>query len=846
MPRFTIERLRTLVLVGGLLLVAAIGAFLAAGKWKRQFLTKDLPKRLGVDIQQQADGVDYTQSRKGKTLFKIHAARAVQLKKDGKTLLHDVRIDLYGEDGKAADTIRGSEFEYDPGAGIAQAAGVVEITLMRPGEKPAIAQLKPGKPVEMPKVPSALGEITDSQIHVKTSGLVFDQKSGQATTSQRVDFAVRQGSGSSVGAVFDSDKGQLVLDHAVELHMNRTGAAGLSEPVTLHAGHAEFERKDQFARLTQARAEYSGGTADAALALVHFRDDGSLVRLDGSGGVALITAAGSHLAAPRGTLDFDENNHPRHGLLEGGAQLDSSTTGRQMHGSAPTAKLTFDTAGQLRLAHLEQGVQFESLTQATAAQGKATQSKRTWHSQTADIEFAASTAKRTSSTEAAGKKQPKAEARTIRGFGGVVITSETIGGPASDTGRLAADSIVAELAPGAILSTLTGTGHASFDQQTAAGAHQSSTSDQLVIHMAPSTGKSPAGTKGANAEIASILQTGHVQFTQNSPPDSPTRPGHAAEPGVRATADRADYDGPSQMLHLSGSPRVQNGTLDLAATRIDFARATGDAFAHGDVKASWSGSSAKGETLPGSTLLGGGAGSRGPVHAIAAEAELRKSTGEVLFRGTGTGAPRLWQGANSIAAPVILLNRLKQTLVATSTTAATPVRTVLIRTTPEKPAEKSKSATPSVIRLRSGELRYSEGERLALLKAGSAATVTAETTGQDGAATVNAQEAEIRLLPAGVHSGASGSSGNTSVDQMTARGHVVVDWPGRRGTGEKLVYQSEDGNFTLTGSSAVRPRITDQLRGTVTGNALIFHSRDDSVTVEGDGTKTVTETQSPK
>jgi lipopolysaccharide export system protein LptA len=234
------------------------------------------------------------------------------------------------------------------------------------------------------------------------------------------------------------------------------------------------------------------------------------------------------------------------------------------------------------------------------------------------------------------------------------------------------------------------------------------------------------------------------------------------------------------------------------------------------------------------------------VHANAAEAELRKSTGEVLFRGTGTGAPRLWQGANSIAAPVILLNRLKQTLVATSTTAATPVRTVLIRTTPEKPAEKSKSATPSVIRLRSGELRYSEGERLALLKAGSAATVTAETTGQDGAATVNAQEAEIRLLPAGVHSGASGSSGNTSVDQMTARGHVVVDWPGRRGTGEKLVYQSESSNFTLTGTSAVRPRITDQLRGTVTGNALIFHSRDDSVTVEGDGTKTVTETQSPK
>jgi lipopolysaccharide export system protein LptA len=102
----------------------AIAIFLAAGQWKLRRLVKDLPGRLGVDIQQQADGVNYTQTRKGKTLFKIHAARAVQMKKDGKTLLHDVHIDLYGEDGKRADTISGSEFEYDPNAGVAQAPGL--------------------------------------------------------------------------------------------------------------------------------------------------------------------------------------------------------------------------------------------------------------------------------------------------------------------------------------------------------------------------------------------------------------------------------------------------------------------------------------------------------------------------------------------------------------------------------------------------------------------------------------------------------------------------------------------------------------------------------------------------
>ena len=120
-PRFTIEHLRTLVLVGGVLLVAAIVIFLAAGQWTRRLLSKDLPNRLGINIEQQADGVNYTQTRKGKTIFKIHAARAVTMKAGGKTLLHDVKIDLYGDDGNRADTISGSEFEYDTNAGVARA-----------------------------------------------------------------------------------------------------------------------------------------------------------------------------------------------------------------------------------------------------------------------------------------------------------------------------------------------------------------------------------------------------------------------------------------------------------------------------------------------------------------------------------------------------------------------------------------------------------------------------------------------------------------------------------------------------------------------------------------------------
>jgi lipopolysaccharide export system protein LptA len=75
---------------------------------------------------------------------------------------------------------------------------------------------------------------------------------------------------------------------------------------------------------------------------------------------------------------------------------------------------------------------------------------------------------------------------------------------------------------------------------------------------------------------------------------------------------------------------------------------------------------------------------------------------------------------------------------------------------------------------------------------------------------------------------------------------VIIDSQGRHGTGEKLDYSGERGDYALTGTAAAPPRMTDPARGTVTGGSLIFNSRDDSVNVEGDGRATTTETTVPK
>jgi lipopolysaccharide export system protein LptA len=81
---------------------------------------------------------------------------------------------------------------------------------------------------------------------------------------------------------------------------------------------------------------------------------------------------------------------------------------------------------------------------------------------------------------------------------------------------------------------------------------------------------------------------------------------------------------------------------------------------------------------------------------------------------------------------------------------------------------------------------------------------------------------------------------------MTASGHVVLTSQSRRGTGEQVVYSSVSGDYVLTGTAQTPPKMSDPAQGNVTGEALIFHSRDDSVSIEGGGRETMTQTTVPE
>jgi lipopolysaccharide export system protein LptA len=819
-----------MVLAAGILLVVALGVMLAVAKFRHPINLRELPKRLGVDIQQEANGVTFSHSLGAHSQYKIHASKEVQLK-EGIVQLHDVLIELYGADGSRVDRIAGGEFEYDTNSRKAVAAGPVEITLMRPGVAPAIApkatpmqvagDKAKGKPLATAAETAAAGEV-----HVRTSGLTFDWNSGVTTTSQHVDFSMKQGVGSSMGATYDSQQGILVLDRDVELTTRRG-----SQPVEIHARHAVFERDNLACSLSGTTADYHGGQATANEATILFREDGSAVQLEATNGFTLAMATGGHLAAPTGKMEFDEHNQPRHAQLEGGVRMDSVNGDRRMHGTSPGAVLEFTKQGELRLVHLERGVEMhsEQVSPTSAKAGSTMRVSRTWRSPVADVAF-----------RDAG--HGKAEPASIHGTGGVVVTGESQRGKAAPVpSKLTADELTGTFGPDSTLTAMTGVGHAGIEQTTARGDTQTASGDRLEAAFdshAAAAGGDGAGAKAlgaaeGEAQIQSAVLDGHVVLVEQPAAKS----GAQAQPPLRATAGHAVYEGTGEWLHLTLNPRVEDGAMQLTANKIDVSQESGSAFAHGNVKATWLDNSNNESGRTGgagqeSMSLGG----QGPAHAVAEDAQLDRATNEVTFRGHA----RLWQQANSIAGPVIVIDRQRQALVARSADRTEPVRVVLLSAanlqTDAASSKTAGSGGPTVIRANGGELKYFDTERRAVMVGGGLGPVVAET----GTATSVSDRVELFLAPSG--KGASRRTGQGQVDHMTASGHVTVATEDRRGTGEQLTYASQTGEYVLTGTAAAPPRIVDQARGNVTGEALIFHSRDDSVSIEGGSGETRTET----
>lgn len=798
-PIFSIRRLRWAIVVAGLLLMAVLTGYIGYARYRMHKLVADLPGRLGINITQETDHVTYSQTWQGRTVFTLRAAKQVQ-HKDGKITLQDVGIVLYGRKGDRADRIHGNEFEYDQKNGIMSAVGDVFIDLA-----------PPKKADEADK-----GEDETKLIHLKTSGLIFHQKDQFAETDKPLEFALSGMTGTAVGASYDSNKGVVVLQSQVHVSGLRGKAgdgSGSERPMVLTASHAELDRVGNVAVLEGARINAAGASGSqegqAQHAVVHMSADGTPQRVDANGNVALTGEGRGRVTSDRLELELNDAGQPKAAHLIGAVRFLNEADDKAESGRANEARVAFDAQGRPVHATITGAVE------AALLQGA---SSRSLTGDKAELELggggkAPVVLRGATATAADGAKLRMVDASSRKDAKGKV-TNGTL------TTNVRADVLTARLATKAGKSQVTGVdgaGRTVVERTlmdagaTAAAWHETGSGDSLKVDFRQ-------GAK-ARAEMTRAEQRGAVKIIREA---APAKKG-AAPDVEHAEGDLAVYDADADRVTMSGGVKISDPESALFADRVEMNRVTGDGVAEGSVRVSYLQQGSTGE----------------PVHVIAARAVGHKATGVTQFFAAPGGNARMWQGGSTVEAPVLEFDRTKKTVVAHGTGAGQAVKTVLVEE--PKPGAKPSKQNSGPVRILSREMVYTDATREVEFKG------SVQVMDQDGV--MRSQVATVYLAAKTAGPTAAQASPEISlggrVDHMIASGAVELEQPGRRGSGDKLVYTADDKTFVLTGTKAVPPKVIDEAQGTVTGASLRFKSGDDSVEVlSGDGSQRVrTETR---
>jgi lipopolysaccharide export system protein LptA len=835
--RWTIERLRLAIIAVAAVLVLSIIGSIVYGRWRIRHAVQDLPARLGIQIQQTTQGFVLSKTVEGRKLFTLHAAHAISFKTGGRVTLHDVDIEVYNQQNDQPDTIAGKDFEYDKDSQVVIAQGEAHITLRPP-----------------PSAHSSVATNGEAQIiHVTTHGLVFDQKTGVATCSGEVDFQYSKSTGKSLGAQYFSKTGQLILQSQVVLTTEMQNRSAV-----VHAAHAIYDRDSLQVHMVQPRYVSTGikgeqhGSAGAAT--VFLNPDGSAQRMDAQGSVEIASADGTGIRSSSMRVDLDENNQPQQAHFFGGVELTQNQPTQQTVGTGRDAVVDFDGNGHAKLVTLDGNVIFRQQIEADKndLHRTLTASHLVLHLKPAQLK-----------TKNPKGQDAQAQLQQAEASGGAVFTSEsTVEGHPAQAINLAAQAMKATFAVGNEMQHLDGTGQTRIRMVAPNGDVNTSTGDVMAVDFVTGvpnvTAARRSGPNGTNAQsIRTAVQTGNVVLHQVSAKKTGGTGGLAGAQNSTATAARAEYDGATDTLTLTGKPVFRDDTLEMTADRFAVERAAGNVLATGSVQTTVRSASHAG---PGGLLSGNQA-----THVIAYQAQILHDSQKAIF----TGQARLWQGANSVEAPVIELSQKMQTLTAYGNGSCRQcVHTTFLGqggepAQPGKPKnanlgvvlEAKTNRGPSTYRVLSERLLYSDAERKA--------TFSDHVEAISSSGNVFADQAEVFLTPANSHSQTSprvapaetankmsphsNNSPQSSVERIVATGHVVVEQPGRRGTGTRLVYTASDGQFVLTGDGAHPPQVVDSIQGTVTGEVLTFSSQTQAIIVSGSPNDTaVTKTRVQK
>jgi lipopolysaccharide export system protein LptA len=809
-----IYRLRRWLAVIALLFIAMVAGTYFYARMRLRNVLNEIPNKIGIDIKQTANGFQFSKSDGKRTLFTVQASKLKQFKLDGSAELHNVSIVLYGRDSSRFDQIYGDDFSYDKKTGTVTGHGEVQIDLE--ANPTGVTGPDQGTPREL-----------KNPIHLETRDLVFNQDSGDATTSARVDFRTPQASGWAVGVQYSGKTNTLTL--VSQIHMTMGGGP---KAESLFATHGRITHEPHEVVLEHPRLRSESGTVEAEQATLFLGSDNEVQRVLATGNVNA-ESAGEDAEPMRARADEAEallngkKNLLRTATLTGNVHVERIGA-QPIEGDAGRAILDFLGQNELQKVHAMDGVRL-------AQHGASTAAPKTDSSVTQDFEL---TAPIVDFFVVEGNRLDHAETS-----GAAKITISPAQNSSAANSQASAQRTV--ITAGRFDAKFVPTPEGSSRLSSIHGAP-----DAKIVNLAVglparvSTSQTLDATFFPQGGIESVIQQVSVAYDDGQAPSKRTQ----------AWADKALYTPADRILVLTGSPRVSEGSMVTTARTIRINRVTDDAFADGNVKSTYSELTEQ----PNGALLA----SASPIHVTAATMTAHNSPAVALYQGNA----RLWQDANIVEAPSIQFDRDRRFLVAEGTSTQ-PVSTVLVQaklSQPDKPQtdaethkvqppkaqaagehktkkkSEEKPADTSPVAVTSARLTYADAERKAHYEGGVIAKGTAFTA--------SASTMDAYLLPRRQTSSNQPLAGHISragqLDHMIAQGSVVVIQPTRRAEGQTLVYTASDDKFVLTGGP---PSIFDAERGKITGVSLTFFRADDRVLVEGGvSTPVVTQTRVAK
>jgi lipopolysaccharide export system protein LptA len=777
-----------------LLLALATVAVYVQHKLVARMQKRGAPPAAPLNVERQSNGLTFSKVDGERKIFTVEASKSTEFRNQEASLLEEVKITIFGQQGDRHDVIRTHSCQYAKRNGAINCSGTVQIDLQTAAE------------AELAKKRGAK-ETTSRVGHVETRNVTFDQASGTAHTGERVTFKFPEGSGEAMGVEYNSQLGTMKLLRDVKMTLVQSGgpAGTAGQEVHVTGASLDFDRDTRLLHLEgPAHAQTQTAQLDAGEMTLNLDEDFRARKLLATAGghgnrphaVSSAASGPMDLTANVLTAWFDQDGGLKRldaaGKVEGsrktGAENEEFT-------AANSSVELWPEISQPKLINMDGGV----ILKTNAKTGQI----RILETDKARMEFTEGSDDKPSQPKKAETLAPGTIQWTDAQAAGQVADGVDTGKDKATRTKLSADKFVLDFTGGKA-TQLAANGNVQAQRDIPGAPSQITTAKRGVTHLL------------ANGGWSQIELNENVKFKEGE------RSGHA---------DHAVAVSASQITTLSGQAMVRDASTETRAANIIFMQASGDIRAEGGVRSRTFAARGAGSQVSGTPPQF----SNGPANITAEKMQANAKSGRALY----SGHARLWQGDSVLEADSIELLQKSRQLNATG-----KVRSVF----PQAAGHDTIGASATNKSSKKASLWHIASDTFAYMDLENRAHLEGNVVVQSDVQRMRSDLLDLYFTRANAAGSAekssNGATGTQQISRAVGTGRVVVDEQTRKATAERAEYTAADGKFVMSGGN---PTLFDGTQGTTTGRQLTFFLADDTIIVDSEkGSRTLTKHQVQK